>query len=306
MSEHPVVIALHGGAGQTRASQMKPSLLAAYRQGLEDALQRGRGILEQGGSAIGAVVAAVTVLEDDPHFNAGTGSVLCHDGSVECSASLMEGHTGRAGGVAGVRGFAHPISVARQVLEHEHTLLFGSSAEGLARARGVPECDPKVLITSHRRRQWEQIHLHEGTLDDFTVDDTPKGTVGAVAMDAKGHLAAATSTGGLLNQLPGRIGDSPVIGAGTWADQQTGALSATGDGDILLRLAFARRVMDLIELKQFAPDDAIQQVLEQVAFAGGDGGCILIDPLGEVHMLHNSPNMLCGSINAVGTMHILI
>lgn len=294
------VLVIHGGAGRRSPSQKTPEALAPYQAELRDSIAAGMAVLEAGGAAVDAVVAAVAVLEDAPLYNAGQGSALCRDGSVECCASIMCGTTGRAGAACLLTTIKNPVRLARHVLDHEHTLIAGESAERLAETAALERTAPEAFITEARRAQWERIrHLDKTVLDptSFEPGVESKGTVGAVALDVQGHLAAATSTGGLVNQLPGRIGDSPVVGAGTWADERI-ALSATGDGDVFARLAFARRVADLVELAGMDPLEAALQTLKDVDAGGGEGGCIMVSRDGTVYAPHNSPDMFWMASNA--------
>ena len=279
---------MHGGAGGLAGARERATV-EALRAGLAEALAAGAALLARGGSAQDAVVAAVTALEDCPHFNAGTGSVLNAAGEVEMDAALMEGTKRRAGAVAGVRRLAHPIEAAHAVLrDGRHVLLFGAEAERLGRAAGVAEIAPEALIVPARRAQHVRVRSGEG--------GGPRGTVGAVARDASGHLAAATSTGGLNGKLPGRISDSAQIGAGTWADDATCAVSATGNGELFIRTAFARNVDALLRHARLPLDDACRRALDEVAALGGHGGCIAIDREGRIAMPFDTPAMPRGFV----------
>lgn len=278
---------MHGGAGGLAGARERATA-EALRAGLADALAAGAAVLARGGAAQDAVVAAVAVLEDCPHFNAGTGSVLNAAGEVEMDAALMEGAKRRAGAVAGVRRLARPIEAARAVLlDGRHVLLFGAEAERLGRAAGVAEIAPEALIVPARRAQ----HKAKGGDTGAT-----RGTVGAVARDASGHLAAATSTGGLSGKLPGRISDSAQIGAGTWADDATCAVSATGNGELFIRTAFARNLDALLRHARLPLEDACRRALDEVAALGGHGGCIAIDREGRIAMLFDTPAMPRGFV----------
>lgn len=287
------VLVVHGGAARLSAAQRLPAARAPFEAGMREAIAAGMAVLKKGGAAHDAVVEAVAAMEDDPMFNAGRGSVYCRDGSVECCASVMCGESGRAGAGALIRRVRNPVRAARLVLDHEHTLIVGETIEELAREASLDMVRSDYHMTPHRRAQWNRFkHRKDVVLDptEFEDADLPKGTVGAVALDQRGQLAAATSTGGLVNQLPGRIGDSPVIGAGTWADERV-AVSATGDGDVFARVSFARRIADLIELRGILPSTAGRRALADVASGGGEGGCVMIDARGRVFGLHNSPDM---------------
>jgi isoaspartyl peptidase/L-asparaginase-like protein (Ntn-hydrolase superfamily) len=242
------------------------------------ALAAGRAILASGGPALAAVVAAVAILEDHPEFNAGRGSALTTGGRVEMDASVVCGLTRRAGAVAAVTGVRHPVDAAWAVLEHgAHVLLAADGAEAFARQHGLEFCDPGWFLTERRRAEQEA---------------ASQGTVGAVALDSHGHLAAATSTGGRTGQLPGRVGDSPIIGAGTWADDRTCAVSATGAGEAFIRAAFAHEVDALLRLAPGTDlDAATAAALDRVVEAGGRGGCIALDATGRLAMPFTTASM---------------
>jgi len=269
-------LAIHGGAGLIARGDQE--FLALARAGLGRALRSGTLILEQGGPALLAVEAAVRVLEDDPCFNAGRGSALTSEGRVEMDAALVDGATGRAGALAGVTTLRHPISAARLLLERgPHVLMAGPGAERHATALGAETIDPALLITPRALEQLER----------FRQSRVPasQGTVGAVACDTGGRLAAATSTGGTTGKLPGRIGDSPVIGAGTWADARC-AVSATGLGEAFLRTAFAHALASRIAAG-IAADEAAHQALALVRDSGGNGGCIVVTRTGVIVTLQD-------------------
>jgi beta-aspartyl-peptidase (threonine type) len=294
--KQPFSIAVHGGAGRIPAAARRGAGKRAYEQALTTALGAGAAVLKRGGSAVRAVCAAVTALEDDELFNAGRGAVLCQDGSVELSASVMNGRTLAVGAVVGVSRTRNPVLAAQALLDHSHCLLFGARGDAFAEARHLAMVAPEYFVTPQRRQQWERrVDRSEHTLDhDGGVGDA-HGTVGAVARDRRGHLAAATSTGGLVNQLPGRVGDSPVAGAGTWANAHC-AVSATGTGDAFFRVAFARRVADLVELAGATPLAAAERALGEVRAVKGQGGCILIAADGRIATAMNSPQMIRGSL----------
>ena len=255
-------ILVHGGAGAADAEGRE-----ARRAGCLEAVRRGWSALTANGSALDAVVAAVTALEDDPHFNAGTGSCLTEDGRVEMDASLMEGTMLGAGAVGAVEGIRNPILLARAVLDDgRHVLLVGPQAARFAAAKGIPTCDPASLVVERRRQQ-----LHPSP-----------GTVGAVAVDQRGQVAAATSTGGVTGKRPGRVGDSAVIGAGTYADDRRGAASATGPGEAIIRFTLAHRALDLVAAgchPATAAAQALERLLDRL---GARCGLILADPGGRL------------------------
>lgn len=306
MNDLPFTIAVHGGAGRLSDRRLEPAEREGYEAGLARALEAGEQLLARGESAVEAVTAAVSVLEDDPRFNAGRGAALCRDGKAELSASVMEGSQGAAGAVAGVRRIRNPVRAARALLDHSHVLVVGRDADRLATELGLMTASLQWFITGQRLAQWERYRRHDRMVldheedgdgedgDGSDVHEPPSGTVGAVARDRRGCLAAATSTGGLVNQLPGRVGDSPVIGAGTWATNGVCAISATGTGEAFLRLAVARRIADLIELGGREILAAGEEALAEVSRLGGEGGCLILDARGQIHMPFTSAHLLRG------------
>lgn len=268
------VIAVHGGCGNPAAGLVRDE--AAYHRAIAEALEAGGEVLEDGGSALDAVQAAVESLEDCPLLNAGRGSVLTADGGVEMDASIMSGADLRAGAVAAVAGVRHAVALARLVMERtSHVLLAGAGAERLAVSAGLEVCEPDWFVTDRQRDRWM----------------ASKGTVGAVALDSSGHLAAATSTGGVRDQLPGRVGDSPLIGAGTYADDATCAVSCTGDGEAIVRVSLAAEVSALMRLRGLALTEAGEGALRRVAALRGDAGLIALDRGGNVTMPANTTVM---------------
>lgn len=288
-------IAVHGGAGRLARSKTVEPGRRPYDAGVRRSLAAAIAILERGGSAVRAVAAAVSVLEDDEHFNAGRGAALCMDGSVELSASIMNGSNLSVGAMVGLKRTRNPVQAAQTLMGHSHCLLFGENADAYAEQKGVPMADPEYFQTLYRLQQWKRARGRSQARLDHHDDEDAHGTVGAVALDRRGRFAAATSTGGIVNQLPGRVGDSPVVGAGTWANHLC-AISATGTGDVFFRLAFARRVADLIELGGRSGAAAADKALAEVASKRGQGGCILIDSDGEIHCPHISSHMVRGWI----------
>jgi L-asparaginase / beta-aspartyl-peptidase len=269
------VIAVHGGCGNPAAGVVRDE--AAYHQAIEDALAAGSSVLEDGGSALDAVQAAVESLEDCPLLNAGRGSVLTTEGRVEMDASIMSGADLSVGAVASVTGVRHAVALARVVMdETSHVLVTGPGAERLAGEHSLEVCAPEWFVTEKQRERWM----------------TSKGTVGAVALDAEGHLAAATSTGGVKGQLPGRVGDSPLIGAGTYADDATCAVSSTGDGELIIRAGLAAEVSALMRLSGLDLAKAASRALrDRVGPLRGDAGLIALDAAGNVAMLANTTVM---------------
>jgi beta-aspartyl-peptidase (threonine type) len=282
------VLAIHGGAGSSKRQAPEPCLA-----GLRRALESGWEVLAGGGSALDAVTAAVIVLEDDPLFNAGRGAVYDAQGRHELDASLMDGATLRAGAVAAVSRIRNPVLAARAVLEDgRHVLLAGAGAERFARAQGLALVRPSYFDTPERRAA-----LRRGGA-------RPRGTVGAVARDRDGNLAAATSTGGSTGKLPGRVGDSPIVGAGTWADNATCAVSGTGHGELFLRTALAHDVAARIRYGGQPLARAARAALAAVARLGGEGGLIAIDRHGRVAMPFHAATMLRGCIGRGGRARI--
>lgn len=295
-----ILLAVHGGAGVIRKGMLEPAQEQAYHAALATALQAGYALLEKGGSSLDAVCAAVQELEDCPLFNAGRGSVFTHEGKHEMDACVMEGRQLNAGAVAGVDGIRNPVLAARAVMEHsEHVLLSGPGAVAFARTQGLA-FEPEVWFHSDfRYAQWQEA-LKE---DRVRLDHSEKkfGTVGAVACDVHGNLAAATSTGGMTNKRWGRIGDSPVPGAGTYANNAGCAVSCTGHGEFFLRGVVAYDVHCLMEYRGWSLQQAAEQVIcqKQVAL-GGEGGLIAVDTNGNHALVFNSEGMYRGLVSAKG------
>ncbi len=287
-------LAIHGGAGTLIKGDMTPEKEAAYRAALEDALDNGYRLLSSGGSAIDAVEAAVIILENCPLFNAGKGSVFTAEGKHEMDASIMNGSNLKAGAVGLISGIKNPVSLARDVMEHSgHVFLAGEGALQFARMRGYQLEDPAYFHEDFRYRQWLEIRDSE----DFQLDHASKrnskfGTVGAVACDMNGHLAAATSTGGMTNKKFGRLGDSPMIGAGNYANNKTCAVSCTGSGEYFIRGVVAYDVSCLMEFKGLSLAEACRMVIhERLAAIGGDGGLVAVDASGNVALPFNTEGM---------------
>jgi beta-aspartyl-peptidase (threonine type) len=285
---HPV-IAIHGGAGAIPRDELSTAREAEIHAALEAALEAGWRVLDAEGSALDAVERAVRQLEDCPLFNAGRGAVLNAAGQVELDACVMDGSRLRAGAVTGVRSTRNPVSLARAVMEHTpHVMLAGEGAEALARSRGLELVPPSYFETEERRLALQRIQAGAGA----GARDR-HGTVGAVALDWSGDLAAATSTGGRTNKLPGRVGDSPIVGAGTYADKRV-AVSATGDGEYFMRANAAFRVSALMELAGSTVTRAARRTLALVQRLGGSGGMIVLDRAGTVTMPFVSEGMYRG------------
>jgi len=313
MNKGKFALAVHGGAGTIDRNSMTPEKERAYRDGIDRALHAGYDILEKGGSSLDAVETAVRVLEDDPHFNAGKGAVFTEAGTNELDASIMDGKTLKAGAVASVKHIKNPISLARMVMEKSpHVMMDGSGAEAFAKQNGVELVDQKYFFTEERWKALQKMKDEQkkaggaGGNKRIIPEQDRHGTVGAVALDRSGNLAAATSTGGTTNKLPGRIGDSPIIGAGTYANNATCAVSATGDGEYFIRATVAHDVSALIEYRGISLGDAAQQVLDKVGKLGGTGGLTAIDCKGNMTQPFNTSGMYRGSIDESGKTDLAI
>jgi L-asparaginase / beta-aspartyl-peptidase len=299
-------IAIHGGAGAVPRAALSAEREARYRAGLERALEAGGSLLEAGASSLDAVTAAVRLLEDDPLFNAGHGAALSRDGAAELDAAIMEGSRLRAGAVASVRHIKNPIELARRVMEKSrHVLLVGAGAEEFALEEQFVLVPNSYFRTTERLEQLESEQRGQRVSD--LVPPAPRGTVGAVARDAAGNLAAATSTGGLTNKRPGRVGDSPIIGAGTYAKNGVCAVSATGHGEYFIRAVAAHHVCAAVEYRGLTLAQAIHELLHEILPAlGGDGGLIAVDGHGEVVMQFSTEGMFRGCRDARGRREIAI
>ena len=286
---------IHGGAGSMRPGRLDPDMERLSRAGLGAALDAGSAILAGGGKAVDAVEAAARALEEDPCFNAGRGSVLAADGHIELDAAIMDGQTRRAGAVAALRTTRAPITLARHLMEEgPHVFLSGPGADDLARSLGLEQVDNHWFATDERRRQLDEL-LASGGFDD----EVKYGTIGAVAVDCHGHVAAATSTGGLTAKQWGRIGDSPLIGAGTYADDAA-AVSATGSGEYFIRTVAAHAVAARVRLARETLQQAVDGVLADIASLGGKGGLIAVSPAGEAAFGFTTPAMYRGSAGPDG------
>jgi beta-aspartyl-peptidase (threonine type) len=303
------VIAVHGGAGVIERSRLTQEVESAYRAGLSEALRIGGDVLAAGGSSLDAVVAAVVALEDNPLFNAGRGAVFTAEGTNELEAAVMDGETLRAGAVTLVTTVKNPVKVARLVMEKTaHVMLASQSAEALARKHGLDIVEPSYFYTERRWTALQRVKRLFDTAQAAGLTEADKhGTVGAVALDSRGNLAAATSTGGRNNKLAGRVGDTPLIGAGTYADNATAAISCTGDGEYFIRAAAAHAVSALIELKGSSLEHATRHVIfERLRRIGGTGGLIALDRAGHVAMPFSTPGMYRGYRKADGTSVVQI
>ena len=299
----PIAIAIHGGAGVIDRAQMTPDREASYRAGLSAALDAGYAILERGESSLDAATEAVRLLEDDPQFNAGRGAVLSHDGEAELDASIMDGAGTRAGAVAGIRHVKSPIGLARLVMDKSaHVMLIGEGAEEFAREQGLEFVPNTYFRTPYRERELQRALAAAGA-----GAGTITGTVGAVAIDRAGNLAAATSTGGMTNKRYGRVGDSPIIGAGTYANNETCAVSATGSGEFFIRAVVAHDIHALVQYKQLSIEAAARDVVQgKLKRLGGEGGVIAIDRNGLIALEFNSEGMFRGARDSRGRREVAI
>ncbi len=297
-------LALHGGAGTLRRGEMDAEREAHYRFGLRQALVAGRDVLIAGGAALDAVTTAVCALEDDPLFNAGRGAVFTRAGTQEMDAAVMDGSERRAGAVAGIFGPKNPVLAARAVMERSpHVLLIGDGAVEFCRQVGLPFADRDYFFTEAR---WRAL---QGTLADGESDEDEArrhGTVGAVARDRAGNLAAATSTGGMTGKLPGRVGDSPIIGAGTYADNATCAVSATGHGEFFIRCAAAHEVAARIAHADQSLTAAAEAVIAKLGRMGGSGGLVAVGSDGSFALPFNCTGMYRGYVQGDGIVYTAI
>ncbi len=302
-------LVIHGGAGNVIPAILNPDLELQYTQALKDALDSGTEVLKKGGSSVDAVVAAISTMEDNPLFNAGKGSVFTKKGLNEMDAAIMNGRNLAAGAIAGVRNIRNPIQLAREVMLHSgHVLLSGSGAAEFAINQGLTMTPDEYFFNQLRYDQWVEIRDTNFTQLDHKGDNlkshTPDhkfGTVGAVALDSEGNLAAGTSTGGMTNKRFGRIGDSPIVGAGTYANNSTCAISCTGHGEFFLRAVVAHDVSCLMEYKGLTLHEACNVVVkDKLVKMGGEGGLIAVDTKGNFEFCFNSAGMYRGMRNSEG------
>jgi L-asparaginase / beta-aspartyl-peptidase len=296
-------LVIHGGCGAMRPETVDAATEEAARAGLEAALDAGSAVLAAGGKALDAVEAAARVLEEDPAFNAGRGSVLTADGHVELDAAIMDGLDRRAGAVAGLRSTRAPIHAARAAMEHSpHVLLTYDQADAFAREQGLDQVANDWFVTPQRRAQLDKVMAAGGKFDT----DIKYGTIGAVAVDSAGHVAAATSTGGLTAKRWGRIGDSPLIGAGTYADDRACAASATGLGEAFIRSVGCHQMAMRMMLSGESLQAALDAVLADVRSLGGTGGLIAVAPSGEAAWGFTTPGMYRGLVRADGSRQVAV
>ncbi|MBN9296804.1 MAG: isoaspartyl peptidase/L-asparaginase [Filimonas sp.] len=314
------VLVIHGGAGTILKKNMTPEKEAAYTAALTEAMKAGYNVIQSGGSSLDAVEAAIHVLEDCPLFNAGKGAVFTHDGRNELDAAIMNGKTLEAGAVAGVTTIKNPISAARAVMEKsQHVMMVGKGAEKFAKEVGITIVDTSYFWTKER---WDGLQkaLKEDSAkavldhnDKKAVNklgsqnpDYKFGTVGCVALDKAGNLAAGTSTGGMTNKKYGRVGDSPIIGAGTYCDNNTAGISGTGWGEFYIRTVAGKTISDLMEYKGLSVEKAAQTVMDKIGKLGGDGGLIALDRNGNIAMPFNTEGMYRGAVTADGKIEVKI
>lgn len=297
-------LVVHGGAGQILRDQITPAQDADIRAALSRALSTGGALLESGATAVDAVEAAVRVLEDDPNFNSGRGAVFTYEGRNELDAAIMDGATRAAGAVAGATRTRNPVSLARMVMEESHhVMLSGVGADQFSIEHGLEQVDPSWFASAQRLADLEE--LKAAGSDGYDVD-LKYGTVGAVAVDAHGHVAAATSTGGITGKRWGRIGDSPLIGAGTYADDRACAVSATGAGEFFIREGVAHQICARVRLAGDTVQSAADTVMAAVKALGGNGGVIVVAPDGEAYWSFTTPGMFRGRVCAGGVAEVAV
>lgn len=306
--DNSFAIAIHGGAGTILRENMSPEMEKAYTTKLEEAIRAGYEILKNGGSSLDAVEQTIHILEDSPLFNAGKGAVFTHDGENEMDAAIMDGNTLAAGSVAGVKTIKNPISLARKVMDASpHVMLSGKGAEQFAKEQNIEQVDPSYFYTENRMNSLKKAKEEE---KDQGYDPTPDfkfGTVGCVALDQNGNLAAGTSTGGMTNKKWNRIGDAPIIGAGTYANNLTCAVSGTGWGEYFIRTTVAHDISALMEYKGLSAQDAAEEVIyNKMAKLGGDGGVIVLDKDGNIAFVFNTKGMYRASIDKSGKLSVAI
>ncbi|MDT7687935.1 MAG: L-asparaginase / beta-aspartyl-peptidase [Acidobacteriota bacterium] len=312
----PFGFVIHGGAGTIERSRMTPEREKAYREKLSEALLAGFDVLKKSGGCLDAVVAAITLLEDSPLFNAGKGAVFTSEGTNELDSSIMDGRTLKAGAVAGLKRVKNPILLARLVMEQSpHVMMTGEGAETFATQKGVELVDPKYFYTEERWQQLQRTKEAEKSpppkrskleREMRSFNEHKFGTVGAVALDRAGNLGAGTSTGGMTNKRFGRVGDSPIIGAGTYADNETCAVSCTGDGEYFIRSVVAHDISSMMRYAGKSVERAAADALEKVGKIGGTGGLIALDRQGNFAMPFSTSGMYRGWIGADGQPHVLI
>ncbi|MBT1703109.1 isoaspartyl peptidase/L-asparaginase family protein [Chryseosolibacter indicus] len=312
----PITLVIHGGAGTIKRENMTPEKEKAYHEALKNALEAGFDVLEKGGKSADAVITAIKVMEDSPLFNAGRGAVFTNEGKNELDASIMDGSTLMAGAVAGVTTIKNPITAAYAVMtKSEHVMLIGKGAETFASEQGLEIVDPSYFFDSTRYKQLLKVKEKEleraaslkDAFEDPYIKDTKFGTVGAVALDQFGNIVAGTSTGGMTNKRYGRVGDAPIIGAGTYANNKTCGVSSTGWGEYFIRLSVARDIAAMMEYAGLGLQEAADSVImKKLPALGGDGGIIALDRAGNVSMTFNTSGMYRGFIKKKGDARTFI
>jgi len=309
-TDAPIAIAIHGGSGTIKKSDFSDSREQAVRETLEGAVKAAYQVLVSGGSSLDAATLAITLLEDSPHFNAGKGAVFNAQGKNEMDASIMDGSDLNAGAVAAVHNIRNPILLARKVMtDSPHVMLMGEGAEIFARQQGIEFAEDNYFFTELR---WQQLQNAQSSANPeaYLLSESPDrwhSTVGAVALDSSGNLAAATSTGGMTNKRWGRVGDSPLIGAGTYADNRSCAVSATGHGEYFIRATVARDICARVQYQGVALSEATDAVVNrQLKEMGGDGGVIALDPEGNISLTFNTSGMYRASIDTSGKVFVAI
>jgi len=303
---HQWALVIHGGAGGSPEGTMPSEEEIIYLQKLDEALQKGGSILQNGGSSLDAVEAVVRFMEDCPLFNAGKGAVLNEEGKAELDASIMDGSNLKAGAVAGVTTIKNPVSAARKVMENSpHVMLIDGGAEAFAKKQGLEIVDPSYFITEKMKEKWEKSKIQKPEEDKNK--ENKHGTVGAVALDQNGDLAAATSTGGMMNKMKGRIGDSPIIGAGTYANNSTCAISCSGHGEYFIRNVVAYDISAMMEYSGISLEEAAKIVIQDKLKAqGASGGLIAVDKEGRITMMFNTNAMFRAYIKSDGHKEVMI
>lgn len=313
--EQPIAIVLHGGAGAIRKENMPDTLEAKYKTILNEAIAAGYTILEEGGDAIDAVTSVIQLLEDSPLFNAGKGAVFTHEETHEMDAAIMSGENLNAGAVAGVQHIKNPILLAREVMLHsEHVMLSGTGAEAFAFQRGFDKIDASYFSVQNRLESLKKVKArasekaqNKSTFYDASIKNDKFGTVGCVALDQKGNIVAGTSTGGMTNKRWGRIGDSPIIGAGTYANNNTCGVSSTGWGEYFIRGVVAYDISAMMEYGSSSLSEASSKVInEKLPALGGDGGIVALDKNGNICMEFNTDGMYRAAINGAGEKEVAI
>jgi len=320
--KNKITLVIHGGAGTITRKNMTPEKEKAYTEALTQSLKAGYAVLQKGGTSLDAIEAAIHIMEDSPLFNAGKGAVFTHEGKNEMDAAIMDGKTGMAGAVASVTVIKNPITAARRVMDKsEHVMLIGKGAEEFAKKQGIEIVDPKYFYTEARWKALQEALKNEKVELDHSAKDTTGalfdeqifvegkkfGTVGCVALDQYGNLAAGTSTGGMTNKRYGRVGDAPIIGAGTYANNNTCAISATGHGEYFIRSVVGYDISALMEYKGYSVQKAANEVvMKKLVERGGEGGVIALDRKGNIAMPFNSEGMYRGYIKADGTLDVKI